>query len=86
LFYNSYLHYFLNRLFIGVFMSSYRIYARWLGQKVSDKTVTESKVVADFAWAELRRLSWNGEAKPIGLTYTCNGKQVDYIDLTPGVR
>ena len=73
-------------LFIGVFMYSYRIYARWLGQKVSDKTVTESKAVADFAWAELRRLSWNGEVKPIGLTYTCNGKQVDYIDLTPGVR
>ena len=76
-----------NYLF-GVFMTinTYRIYARWAGQKVTDKTVTESKPVADFAWEELRRVSWNGEIKPIGLTYTCNGKQVDYIDLTPGVR
>jgi hypothetical protein len=70
---------------LGFFMSTYRIYARWAEQKVTDKTVTESKAVADFAWEELRRLSWNGEVKPIGLTYTCNGKQVDYIDLTPGV-
>lgn len=73
------------QLFIGFFMSTYRIYARWAEQKVTDKTVTENKAVADFAWEELRRLSWNGEVKPIGLTYTCNGKQVDYIDLTPGV-
>ena len=67
-------------------INTYRIYARWAGQKVTDKTVTESKPVADFAWEELRRVSWKGEIKPIGLTYTCNGKQVDYIDLTPGVR
>jgi hypothetical protein len=52
-------------------MSTYRIYARWAEQKVTDKTVTENKAVADFAWEELRRLSWNGEVKP--------------IDLTPGV-
>jgi hypothetical protein len=31
-------------------------------------------------------VSWKGEVKPIGLTYTCDGKQVDYIDLSPGVR
>jgi hypothetical protein len=67
-------------------ITTYRIYARWAGQKVTDKTVTESKPVADFAWEELRRVSWEGEIKPIGLTYTCNGKQMDYIDLTPGVR
>ena len=66
-------------------INTYRIYARWAGQKVTDKTVSECKPVADFAWAELRRLSLNKEVKPIGLTYTCNGKQVDYIDLTPGV-
>ena len=63
---------------------TYRIYARWLGGRVSNKTVTESKTVADFAWNELRQLSWNGAVKPIGLTYTCNGKQLDYVDLTPG--
>jgi hypothetical protein len=64
-------------------MITYRIYARWAGQKVTDKTVTESKAVADFAWEELLRLSWNGVDKPLGLTYTCNGKQLNYIDLTP---
>jgi hypothetical protein len=67
-------------------INTYRIYARWAGQKVTDKTVTESKPVADFAWEELARVSWKGEVKPIGLTYTCNGKQVDYVDLTPGGR
>ena len=67
-------------------ITTYRIYARWAGQKVTDKTVTESKPVADFAWEELARVSWKGEVKPIGLTYTCNGKQVDYVDLTHGGR
>jgi hypothetical protein len=62
--------------------TTYRIYARWAGQKVTDKTVTESKLVADFAWAELRQVSWPGDNTPVGLTYTCNGKQVFYIDLS----
>ncbi len=65
-------------------MSTYRIYARWLGNKVTDKTVTESQAVADFAWDELRRVCWDEADKPVGLTYTCNGKQMDYIDLTFG--
>jgi hypothetical protein len=63
-------------------ISTYRIYARWAGQKVSDKTVTECKKVADFAWNELQQVSWPGEIKPVGLTFTCNGKQVGYIDLS----
>jgi hypothetical protein len=66
--------------------TTYRIYARWAGQKVTDKTVTESKAVADFAWEELQRMLENYDFKPIGLTYTCNGKQMNYVDLLPGVE
>jgi hypothetical protein len=66
--------------------TTYRIYARWAGQKVTDKTVTESKAVADFAWEELQRMREDYNFKPIGLTYTCNGKQMNYVDLLPGVE
>jgi hypothetical protein len=61
---------------------TYRVYVRWPRQKVSNKTNTESKEVADAAWNELKQLLWNGKQKPIGLVYSCNGKQLNYIDLT----
>jgi hypothetical protein len=66
------------------FMSTYRIYARWPENKVSDKTVTESKAVADFAWNQLQAWAWPENAKPLGLTFTCNGKQLGYVDLSSG--
>lgn len=47
--------------------------------------MAESKKVADFVCDELRRVCWDEAVGPIGLTYTCNGKQMDYIDLTTGV-
>ena len=50
--------------------------------KVSNKTNTESKEIADAAWNELQQLLWTGKQKPIGLVYSCEGKQLNYIDLT----
>jgi hypothetical protein len=61
---------------------TYRIYVRWPKQKVSHKTTTDSKKVADAAWDELKNTQWEGENKPIGLTYSHNGTQVDYVDLS----
>ncbi len=61
--------------------TTYRVYVRWPGQRATDKTTTESKAVADFAWDELNSLQWPDQPKPIGLAYSLNGKQVDYVDL-----
>jgi hypothetical protein len=61
---------------------TYRVYVRWPGQRVTHKTNTESKAIADAAWEELKGIKWEGENKPVGLTYSCNGEQVDYVDLT----
>jgi len=67
---------------------TYRIYARWADGKVSDKTTTESRTVADFAWSELCKLSWEDNNKPEGLTYTFRANeskkpvQISYVDFT----
>lgn len=61
---------------------TYRIYARWPGQKVTHKTNTESKTVADVAWEELKQIEWEADNMPIGLAYNCDGEKVDYVDLS----
>jgi len=60
---------------------TYRVYVRWPGQKVTHKTNTESKAVADAAWEELKNIEWPDDDKPDGLAYTCDGKQIYYVDL-----
>jgi len=60
---------------------TYRVYVRWPGQRTSNKTVTPSKAVADAAWDELTSKSWPKGNTPLGLAYTHDGKQVEYIDL-----
>jgi hypothetical protein len=62
-------------------MTTYRVYVRWPGQRATNKTTTDSKSVADYAWDELNSLQWDQE-KPIGLAYSQNGKQVEYVDLS----
>ena len=57
---------------------TFRVYARWPQQKVTDKTVTESKAVADFAFQELIERRWPVGAAPLGIAYTQNGKQLAY--------
>jgi fibronectin type 3 domain-containing protein len=67
---------------------TYRIYARWADGKVSDKTTTESRTVADFAWSELCKIRWEDTNKPEGLTYTFRANeskkpvQISYVDFT----
>lgn len=67
---------------------TYRIYARWPEGKVSDKTTTESRSVADFAWAELSKKRWKENNRPEGLTFTFREGdkkkpvQIDYVDFT----
>ncbi|MVF24220.1 hypothetical protein EVC37_21815 [Methylocaldum sp. BRCS4] len=58
---------------------TYRVYLRWPGQRVTDKTTTESRTVADLAYAELvNRTDWPGDERPLGVGYTKDGKQVQY--------
>ena len=55
----------------------YRIYLRWPDQTVTDKTVTESEAVANFAYQELvSRADLVG--KSCAVAYSMNGKQVAY--------
>lgn len=55
---------------------TYRVYLRWPNQKVTDKTATESKAVAEFAFDELtKRLDVAGA---LGITFTENGRQLRY--------
>jgi hypothetical protein len=66
---------------VGIEMT-YRVYVRWPGQKVSDKTVTESRAVADLAYQELiTRTDWPGGTRPLGVAYTQDGKQVAYLNF-----
>jgi hypothetical protein len=67
------------------FMMTYRVYVRWPGQRVTKKTITASKAIADTAWHDLKRMVWPGKHKPIGLAYSLNGAQVDYVDLSDSV-
>jgi hypothetical protein len=67
---------------------TYRVYARWPEGGVSDKTTTESRSVADFAWVELRNKKWKEHHMPEGLTFTFREGdkkkpvQIDYVNFT----
>jgi hypothetical protein len=67
---------------------TYRVYARWPEGGVSDKTTTESRSVADFAWVELRNKKWKEHDMPEGLTFTFREGdkkkpvQIDYVNFT----
>jgi hypothetical protein len=56
---------------------TFRIYLRWPGQKVTDKTVTESKEVAEVAYNELVNREY-GKQQPLGVAFTEDGKQIRY--------
>lgn len=58
---------------------TFRVYLRWPAQRVSDKTTTDSRAVADLAFRELEanaaKLASQGA---LGISYTEDGKQIDY--------
>jgi hypothetical protein len=62
---------------------TYRIYVRWPNQKVTDKTTTESEMVAILAYGQLNivadELRRDGA---VGIVYSSDGKQIAYRDLT----
>lgn len=62
---------------------TYRVYLRWPAQKVTDKTITESRTVAELAYEELiTRTAWPADAKPLGVAFTQDGKQLAYHNFT----
>jgi hypothetical protein len=61
---------------------TYRIYVRWPDQRVSDKTSTESRPVADFALEELRQRADALRAEgALGVACSLDGKQLEYLEL-----
>lgn len=59
---------------------TYRIYARWKGQRVSDKVTTDSLCDAEDAYDELVNRVW--DKLPIGIAFTQDGQSVKYFDFT----
>lgn len=58
---------------------TFRIHVRWPDQSTSDKTNTESRTVADFAFQELVVMAAElSEKGALGLSYTHDGQQVEY--------
>ena len=61
---------------------TFRIYVRWPSQRVTDRTTTESRGVADTAFSDLKaRTSELEEAGAVGIAFTENGAQLDYVRL-----
>lgn len=58
---------------------TFRVYLRWPGQRVSDKTTTESKAVAELAFRELesKAVQLAGQGA-LGISFTEDGKQIEY--------
>lgn len=58
---------------------TFRVYLRWPGQRVSDKTTTDSRAVADLAFRELeaRSVLLAGQGA-LGISFTEDGKQIEY--------
>ena len=62
---------------------THRVYALRPKQQVAHKTTTERESVAAFAFSELQGMD-EGELgrDAVGITWTENGKQKRYVDLT----
>lgn len=59
---------------------TYRVYLRWPGQKVTDKTTTESEAVAKLAFDELKQRN-DLRGQPVGAAFTQDGKSIEYFDF-----
>jgi hypothetical protein len=59
---------------------TYRIYLRWPGQRVSDKTVTEDLAVAELAYNHLVARP-DLVDKPVSVAFTQDGKQIRFHDF-----
>lgn len=65
--------------------TTYRVYLRWPGSRVSNKTVTESPALALAAFRELLNMH-HLDGQEIGAALTMNGKQQYFhrFDAKPG--
>lgn len=65
--------------------TTYRVYLRWPGSRVSDKTVTESPVRALAAFRKLLNLR-NLQGEKVSAALTMNGEQQYFhrFDAKPG--
>jgi hypothetical protein len=67
----------------GVIAMTFRVYVRWPGQQVTDKTSTESRAVAEAAYSELVKSAATFRTKgALGITLTENGRQLQYEELS----
>jgi len=57
---------------------TYKVYVRWPGQRVSDKTTTESQDVAEFAYRQIIENASKYDGAD-GAAITFNQKGVDYM-------
>ncbi len=63
---------------------TYRVYVRWPNSKVSDKTVTEDRALAEMAYQRLiARKDLIGKSAGVAFTYSSGGKpqNVAYYDF-----
>lgn len=61
----------------------YRVYLRWPGQRASDKTITESAAVAQFALQELLDRAPETLRGSIGIAMTQDNRQLLYRCISP---
>lgn len=64
---------------------THRVYVRWPDQRVTEKTTTESRRVAEAAVDELKERAQGLLAEgALGIAWTEDGKQVAYLPFAPG--
>ena len=65
---------------------TFRVYVRWPRQRVSDKTVTSSRAVADAAFKELVERPGLAKQGALGIAFSEDGRQIDYRALQEPVK
>lgn len=57
---------------------TFRVYVRWPGQRVSNKTSTESRAAAQVAFDELAARSDLDTSGALGVAFSEDGQQLSY--------
>lgn len=57
---------------------TFRVYVRWPRQRVTDRTTTDSKLVADTAYKELLLREDLAASGALGIAYTEDQRQIFY--------
>lgn len=63
-------------------LPTYRVYVRWPAQKVSERTVTQDRAIADQAFKQLAlRKDSLRSAGAYGIAFTVGGERIEYLLL-----